>query len=230
MERFGGFFMPRYLKSSLFVLLMMIPHVGNANVLFTNFGPGFAYNTAAGNVAGNGRDLTTNVYWEGDTFTPTTTAKFSILDIALSCDAAGLCPANFTVALTADSGSDSPGAVLESFTFAGTALGLLGTNNPPVVFNSVVKPTLLAGTQYWVTVSAPFADTVVWNWNTTGDMSDQAVATNGVWFSPSFMTPSAYEVDGVVAAVPEPGTVWLLASGLAAIFLRRGLLRRSSEE
>src|SRR5208337_3114077 len=62
--------------------------------------------------------------------------------------------------------------------------------------------------------------------------SAQAISTNGgtTWFSPSGLTPGAYEVDGstVVVAVPEPNTLVLaLASGVLGLLGSQwGRLRR----
>ncbi len=76
---------------------------------------------------------------------------------------------------------------------------------------SVAHPTLTAGTQYWITVSSSVNFAIAWNDNSTGDASDQAISSDGgaSWFSPSGMTPSAYEVDGATS-VPEPSTTILL--------------------
>jgi hypothetical protein len=73
------------------------------------------------------------------------------------------------------------------------------------------------GTRYWVAVGAGLTDTVAWNINTTGDVSDQAISTdNGAsWFAPSGNTPGALEVD----SVPEPGSLGLLGSGAVLISL-----------
>ncbi|MBV8728250.1 MAG: hypothetical protein JO336_00430 [Acidobacteriia bacterium] len=205
------------ISAGIFSLPLFLPPLSNADIVFSNFGPSFAYNTSGGNDVGNAFDG--NNYAEGDTFTPGHTDVFADLRIALSCFVS--CPSPFTVDLTANSG-DQPGAVIESFSVLGTSLGPLGANNPPVLLTSVLKPTLTAGTQYWVTVSSTLADSITWNWNTTGDTSDQAISTDGgsTWFSPSGLTPSAYQIDGTTA-VPEPGLFWLSAAGFAICMLRR---------
>jgi hypothetical protein len=61
---------------------------------------------------------------------------------------------------------------------------------------SALHPSLIVGTRYWVAVGAGLTNTVAWNLNTTGDVSDQAISTdNGAtWFSPSGNTPGALEV------------------------------------
>lgn len=204
-----------------FCITLLLPGVALASVIYSNFGVGQSYNTAVGNFVGN--DLVGDNLAEGDTFTPTSTATFGSLDIALSCVVS--CPDPFTVALTRD-GGDQPGAVIESFTVAGASLGALGVNNPPIVLDSVVLPLLMAGTQYWVTALSDLNNSIAWSLNSTDDTSDQAISSDGgaSWFSPSGLTPGAYEVDSLAAA-PEPGTLALLGSslfGLAALRRRRG--------
>lgn len=210
----------------VWTLLFAAPAVSRADIVFTNFGAGFSYNTGLGNPVGNAFDG--NNYAQGDTFTPTTSADLSSLDIALSCAFAGGCPDAFTVSLTGDSGNQPAAAPLESFAVLGTSLGLEGVNNPPVVLNSVLQPSLKAGTQYWVTVSADLNDSIAWNLNSTGDTSAEALSTDGgaTWFSPSGLTPGAYQVNGA-APVPEPGARVLLGAVLLLLALgNRGALLR----
>jgi hypothetical protein len=194
--------------------------VSHAAIVYSNFGPSFAYNVTGGNIVGN--DFAGDNLAEGDTFRPTSTTTLSTIEIALSCSTGG-CAVPFTVSLDSD-GGDQPGATLESFTVAGTSLGGLGNNNAPIMLTSVLHPTLVSGTQYWLAVTATVADSISWNWNLTGDTSDQAISTDGgaTWFSPSGLTPGAYEIDGA-SAVPEPGTLLLLAAGGVLIGLNRKL-------
>jgi hypothetical protein len=120
--------------------------------------------------------------------------------------------------------------LIESFALAGASLGALGVNNPPLVLNSALLPTLTAGTQYWVTVSADLNNAIAWNLNSTSDISDQAISIDGgaSWFSPSGLTPGAYEVDSQsTAGVPEPGSFVLLATALSLCLMRRFASRRA---
>ena len=212
------------MSMGVWALLLAIPAVSRADVVFSNFGAGFSYNTGAGNFIGNGLDGSGSNYAEGDTFTPTTTATFTSLEIALSNFFGPTNTDRLAVSLDANSG-DAPGATLESFIVAPGTLGTLGNNNAPIVLNSVVMPVLTAGTQYWVTVSDQAGvDSNVWNWNSTGDMSDEAISTDGgsTWFSPSGLTPGAYQVNGVQSTTtPEPSASWFvigLFAAAAAVF------------
>jgi len=57
----------------LLALLLGAPAVGRADIIFSNFGPGFGYDTTGGNPIGNAFDG--NNYAQADTFTPTTSAN-----------------------------------------------------------------------------------------------------------------------------------------------------------
>jgi hypothetical protein len=200
-----GFTLPLILGAS--ILAFAAPSVAEAGTVFTNFGPALSYDINSGNPVGNAFDG--NDYAQANSFLPAFGGSLQSLRIALSC--AFSCPDAVGVSLTADS-ADQPGLVLESFVVAGGALGPIGINNPPLFLLSVLHPSLTAGTRYWVSVGAGLTDTVAWNLNATGELSDQAISSdNGAtWFSPSGNTPGALEVD----AVPEPGSFLLVGGAL----------------
>jgi hypothetical protein len=190
------------------------PSIASASILFTNFGPGQSYDTSSGNIVGNGFDG--NNYAQGDTFVARETQRLLSMSLALSCFFG--CPADFAISLNADT-SGVPGTTLESINVSGGTLGVFGNNNPPVHVMSVLNPLLTVGTRYWVTVSSPIDNSIEWNFNSTGDPSDEAISTDGAatWFSPSGLTPGALEVD----ATPEPGSLLLVGSFLSGLVLRK---------
>ncbi len=213
------------------VLLIAAPSVSRATTAYSNFGAGFAYNTTQGLVVGN--DLAGDNLAEADTFTPSSTLDFSTIEIALSCLATGDCPNSFTVDLTTDNSgvpNTSGGGVLASFTVTGSTLPIFGVSTHLTLTYAGSPLALNSGTAYWIAVlpDAGGVDQIVWNWNTTGDISSQAVASNGggpsdAWLAPSGQTPGAYEVDGnPPGGVPEPGTFGMLLGG----GLLLGLLRK----
>lgn len=196
------------------VLSMGIASHALADVIFSNFGPGYSYDVSNGNVVGDGFDG--SIYSQGDSFTPITNAVFGSLRIALSEVFPGSQGVPLTISLTSDSGN-APGAVLESWSMAPGSLGLLGNNNAPVILNSSLNLTLLAGTEYWITASlGGMGNAVAWNWNSTGDMNPHAINDGSGWFSPSGLTPGAFEVDSA-ATVPEPSTLALFGLAFAGI-------------
>jgi hypothetical protein len=192
--------------------------VASADIMFANFGAGGSYDTSTGNTVGNFFDG--NTYAQGGTFVASETQKLTSISVALGCFFA--CPDDFTISLHADS-SDMPGATLENFNVSGGTLGAFGNNNPLVQVKSVLMPIMTGGARYWVTVSSPDTDSIEWNLNSTGDASEEAISTDGAatWFSPSGLTPGAFEVN----ATPEPTSLLLLGTLLSGVALRKRLSR-----
>jgi hypothetical protein len=201
-------------------LLFAASSVCRADIVFSNFDPGFSYQAAVGNLVGN--DFAGDNLAQGDTFTSPGNYDLTSIEIALGCF---ICTGDLiNVSLDANNGG-VPGAALASFTVSDLTLPAFGTANSPITLTwSGAVVLLTGGTPYWVTASDPAGvDTIAWNWNDTGDVSSQAVSTNAGanWFAPSGQTPSAYEVDGkaAVSAIPEPRSVALLVSVLLALAL-----------
>ena len=190
------------------------------SIIYSNLGTSPVFDPANSNLIGN--DFAGDNLAEADTFEPSVTAQFGSLQLALSCFSA--CPDNFTVSLNADI-LGVPGTDIESFIVPEASL----TSTPTLlVFNSVLHPTLDAGTFYWVSISSDLNDTIAWSDNTTFDPSTQAVSFDGgsTW-NELGNTPSAYEVDSTVTtAAPEPGTIALLAGGLIFVMGRRRISAR----
>jgi hypothetical protein len=206
-------------------LAALLPATASASVIFTNFGPTLAYDESQGNPVGN--DFAGDNAAQGNSFMLPSNAIFGSAMVALSCVVG--CPGamNFTVNLTADSG-DSPGTVIESFVFTGAPLNGLGNDNAPITLTSVLHPTLLFGREYWITISSSVANAIAWNNNSTGDIHDQAVSSNGgvTWFSPSGATPGALELDGTF--VPEPSAGLLAGTGLIVAWWWKRLATRTA--
>jgi len=72
-----------------------------------------------------------------------------------------------------------------------------------------------------LTVTSDANDSIGWNLNSTGDASDQAISADGgtTWFSPSSLTPGAYEVNGATTTsiTPEPSSLGLMFTGLLSL-------------
>jgi PEP-CTERM motif len=204
----------------VWALVLAAPSAAQAStILFTNYGGGFSYNTTDGNPLGN--DFVGDNVAQGDSFKPLVTDSVDLVRISLSDfvpNSSNVAP--ITVELTADAGG-LPGAVLESWTIAPGTLGSLGVNNPPVALTSLLHPTLSTANTYWLTASTTVDDSIAWNLNSTGDVHHTASSydAGATWFSSAAtdLTPGAFDVEGPssTAPVPEPGTLMLLASGLA---------------
>ncbi len=222
--RFGFKYLTKF---GIVALMVAAPAVSRASIVYSNFSAGFGYQTGDGNGVGN--DFLGDNLAEADTFTPGATYTFQSLEIALSCEfstSAANCPDQVTVDLETSSGDAPSGTILETLPLVtGSTLQTLGASGY-VTLTSSAHPILTSGTQYWVVVIADLNDTVVWNWNSTGDVSDQATSLDGgtTWNSPSGQTPGAYEIDGTTSGsgTPEPGTLSMMLGG----GLLLGLIRK----
>jgi len=220
----------KLLNLGICAALLSSPGVSHADTLFSNLGPGSSYNTALGNPVGDGLDGSGFNYAQGATFTPGQTDTLTSIVLALSCAA---CPAAGSLTLTlTENVAGHPGAALESFSILGSSLGNLGNNNPLITVSSLLQPSLSAGTPYWVTVSGLPTSALAWNWNNTGDASAEAISVDGgaSWFSPSGLTPGAYAINGIPAAIPEPRTLWLVTTAVLGLGIAQFQLRKRNSK
>jgi hypothetical protein len=200
--------MLRYCSTlSAIALLLTIPSLARADILFSTFGPGDSYDLQGGtSIAG------ANTSYEGfaERFSVPTTSVVSRIEFASSFGS----PRNFVVQLLADNGQtgpgqSQPGQLLEQFTLVNPPAGIVSAD-------SVVNPILQANQLYWFAVLPGSADTTtVWNFSDTGvgGYAD-GQHTPGVWLpSGNTLGNSAFRIDGAAAAVPEPASLALLGTG-----------------
>ena len=206
--------------ASLLAILLCTANAG-AGILYTNFGPNYAYdNNWNGQhawligVLGGANQVVAMP------FTPSTTADAYDALLAVGWDGSGTnVPMNVYLA------NDSlglPGGLIDTMIQVGDL-----PNGPAgggvVTFNSTLFPLLTAGTQYWLIAQQPTAfDGWFWTYNDAlGNFADNQTGNPlGPWTADNGYQLSAFEVD---AAVPEPGTLLMMASGAIGL---AGLLRR----
>lgn len=130
---------------------------------------------------------------------------------------AGASGQTMTLDLRADEGG-APGAVLESFVVAETDI----TYNALLLRNSLLAPVLSANTTYWLTATPSLGFNAAWAFNNTG-ATGLAVATTApftAWNVFAGDASHAMRIEGTElpppAAVPEPSTLLLLGTGIAA--------------
>jgi len=129
-----------------------------------------------------------------------------------------------TLTVSLQSGATAPsGTVLESWTFATTAVGW-----SPVLetLNSVLHPTLQAGTQYWIVAESteePFVDPV---WVIASNGGTYTVGNIDFTSSPAWQIGPGTAAPGTIISatpVPEPSALLLAAVGAPLLL---GVARR----
>jgi PEP-CTERM motif-containing protein len=194
-----------FTRSLLTFVLCTIP--AQCGILYSNIGAGFPADSAGDYFSsGPGVFLATEF---------TTTSGGNLGSISLSLKA---------VSLPVEGGlytyfAGEPGVLLESWSFS-TPLGSSEFPNPPeTVLTSVLNPLLSVGTPYWFVFTNASTSEVQWYMNDTG-------VTGGIWSSSSFLTgesqsSTALLVPGIqLNAVPEPGSLLLLALGCTVLIVR----------
>jgi hypothetical protein len=187
----------------------------SATDIFNDFGPGNTYNIGASYTISTAASEAGVTYATAADFTPSGNYALSSLVLAI----ANISGADsLDISINSDA-AGHPGAVLESWTSASD--GTFGSQNAPIVLNSILNPVLFSGTQYWIVVFPGGADTWAgWNENNIY-VSDPLVSQSedgGSSWPPSLANAPApaYEVTGSASSVPSPapltgGAVLLLA-------------------
>jgi hypothetical protein len=168
---------------------------GSATTLFSNFGPGDSYQSSTGTAwaMGNNEDASNAVSFVYSGATPVELGQFRFAANWFS----GTNIVN--VGFWGGSTDLNSATLLESFTFSANAFRV------PQIFRAVssVRPVLLPGNTYFITLSVPDAPGTVWGWQWNNQSQNGFLARfgTGSWFAESVVTP-VFDVSGPLAAIP----------------------------
>lgn len=198
--------------AAAFLMFAGLP-AAQADVIFSNFGPGQSYNTpngwlVSGNAAGG---------YDEVAFAFTASGNYSVsqIDVALT----NVSGTNGAIISLLDSDDGVPGTVLGSWSVSGlqpvnTATGAIATVSVPGI-------SLVSGDLYFVAVAPAAGDTLdKWmdNPKLAGDVEFYSDGIPGDWNVHVDGAAAAFEVMGTLPwTVPEPGALSLLAAGLAGL-------------
>ncbi|MGA3130134.1 MAG: choice-of-anchor R domain-containing protein [Terracidiphilus sp.] len=220
--------MKRLFSICLGLAVFLFSHRAGATTLFSDFGPGDAYQSDfSWEVTGSGAPIGTS-YSDGDAFTIAGSGaeEISQIDIAIGQLNSG---SGFYVSIWTDNsgllGTEVSGAYWGNL----SPYGSLGTCCKVTSITGISGVTLTGGDTYFLLVgpmnpsgSANYG----WNFSSVGLDTAQLYSTNGgVTWQRSFPgTAGAFDVIGSAsAATPEPGTFLMLGSGLVGL---AGMVRR----
>jgi hypothetical protein len=202
---------------AVLLFLLTLPAVSGAGVVaYNNLGPGDSYinwGTWFGTTPGG------PTYVAAAQFTSAASGNLSGLTLGMFHNIGNN---NVTLSLRSDAGGQ-----LGSTLWSGSYSACLETYGDVFRLASLGGPMLTAGSTYWLQASTDSSSMQIWESNNQGIQGLMGRQDCGQW---NIWTGTSYamrvEVDGP-AAVPEPGTMMLLGSGLVglAAFARKRVRR-----
>lgn len=179
-----------------------------AGTIFNNYGPGYTYETSSGwSIGGPNSSSTANE------FTALLTEPVSSIKLGVSL----VSGQNRIVVALMTSENGNLGTVIETYTVV-DQMGNAGSQNAPLIADSVTNPTLVAGEKYWLVIS-PDGGYAAWNFNLQGVEGNLQQSFDGgnTWIAFGVLPLGAFEIIGTASTVPEPSSLAILGCGVAAL-------------
>jgi len=199
-----------------------------ADTIFTNFIAGPPQFSTEGIIPVTDNQFDYSIAEE---FTPSASGDLSGIQFVVgTSDSPDIVPDHtITLGIYADN-NGAPGAALDTLTYSGVVAPENAATIPILSLTSVNHPDLTLGTNYWLIMDGPAADSLVWFQNLAGDSGILKTAgttdgSHGDWIA-NEATQGVFEIDGTPdssgSAAPEPGSWLLMVAGMGTIaFLRQ---------
>jgi hypothetical protein len=203
-----------------FMIVIVVAGPLSAAEIFSTLPAGDTYNTGGGWKLGLWPNFPDIEEAEPFSFGGTTPYYLDTIELAVGL----ISGTNEIDVLLVSDASGEPGAPIESFNLVG-AMGADGLANPLLVANSVLRPILSPGTDYWVVASVPSDTTALWKFPSPTVMGPHAYRVGaGSWNVIPTTDRAAFRVSG--SPIPTPGAILLgsIGAGLVGWLRRRRTL------
>ena len=197
-----------------------IPSAASSVLIYNTLGPGNDYQCCIGYTI-SGPASTPGWIIQGNQFTALASATVSEIDVALGYEAGLVSDA--TVSLWTDSGG-LPGVMLGSWGV--TNLPAFGTCCAVASITGLGGPVLVAGSPYFLVLSASGDTWDAWNWNSQGFIGTDVFTFDGgvTWVEDDLVVMGGAVIIGTASVpTPEPMTCILLGTGILGL---SGAVRR----
>ncbi len=207
----------------LIATLALCIQASASTILFSDLGSPASYGNSPSIMRG-GNTHSQNSITLAREFTVSGTGDFNVTQFDLAAVGNGGNPATFAASIWTNSGNDPGTQIGPSFDLTGSPAP--NDEHTLVTQTGVTGITLTGGVEYWMVLTPRnLTDNSVVQWenNVQGSTSLLVGSNSGTtdWLSDGNGTNAAFDVlgDAVVSSAPEPASVILLATALAAMLI-----------